>query len=183
MEGTLDEFGDELCAQCSSPQGKVGSLKKCSKCKLVAYCNYDCQLKHWKGGHKLVCVAISDAPKQGAPPIAAEVRYTLNQSLKLLTTNEENHCYGLLDKKIKKTMISPEEECANCATVGGRGDTVLSKCSKCLMVAYCSQVVNCSIGKTEVISSSVYVLLRGPLRLMFRRRKMKYLQKRLPSGA
>jgi hypothetical protein len=114
-------------------------LKKCSKCKLVAYCNYDCQLKHWKAGHKLVCVAINEAPEQGASPIAAEVRNTLNPSQKLQTPNEENQCFGLLDKNSKKSMVSAEEECANCAAVGGRGNTVLSKCSKCSMVAYCSR--------------------------------------------
>lgn len=40
-----------------------------------------------------------------------------------------------MDKQSKKMSAPAEAECANCAAVG----TVLSKCSKCLMVAYCSK--------------------------------------------
>ena len=59
-----------VCAACGK-NNKEGS-KACSKCKvrnfkhlqffliflylqLVSYCNSDCQLKHWKAGHKKEC--------------------------------------------------------------------------------------------------------------------------------
>ncbi|BDA50307.1 hypothetical protein COCOBI_15-4360 [Coccomyxa sp. Obi] len=41
-----------MCAQC----GKLcDTLLRCSACKLVAYCSRNCQVKHWKAGHKQVC--------------------------------------------------------------------------------------------------------------------------------
>ena len=38
------------CGNCSSKASKV-----CSKCKIVYYCNRECQKAHWKT-HKLECV-------------------------------------------------------------------------------------------------------------------------------
>jgi hypothetical protein len=40
------------CAQCGELFPK---LKQCSRCKAVAYCSRDCQLAHWKAGHKQAC--------------------------------------------------------------------------------------------------------------------------------
>ncbi len=39
------------CRHCSSESEK---LKKCSQCKLVSYCNNDCQKKDWVR-HKVIC--------------------------------------------------------------------------------------------------------------------------------
>lgn len=39
------------CALCTS---RNGSLRKCSRCKTVYYCNRECQKLHWKT-HKLTC--------------------------------------------------------------------------------------------------------------------------------
>ena len=35
------------------------SLKRCTRCKLMTYCNKDCQLEHWYRHHKTVCKVIS----------------------------------------------------------------------------------------------------------------------------
>jgi hypothetical protein len=40
------------CAQCGELFPK---LKQCSRCKAVAYCSRDCQVAHWKAGHKEAC--------------------------------------------------------------------------------------------------------------------------------
>jgi hypothetical protein len=40
------------CAQCGELFPK---LKQCSRCKAVAYCCRDCQVAHWKAGHKEAC--------------------------------------------------------------------------------------------------------------------------------
>jgi hypothetical protein len=40
------------CAQCGELFPK---LKQCSWCKAVAYCSRDCQVAHWKAGHKEAC--------------------------------------------------------------------------------------------------------------------------------
>lgn len=43
------------CAQCRAdlPEGKQSC---CVECKAAYYCNRDCQVAHWKAGHKKECV-------------------------------------------------------------------------------------------------------------------------------
>jgi hypothetical protein len=41
----------ECCDNCS----KEGASKRCSKCRSVFYCDRDCQISGWKGGHKKIC--------------------------------------------------------------------------------------------------------------------------------
>jgi len=59
------------CGAC----GKVddlGSMKVCSKCKLVPYCSSKCQQKAWRGGgHRAVCVAASEKVR----PDSTDVRF------------------------------------------------------------------------------------------------------------
>ena len=45
----------EICAQCHAdlPEGKKSC---CVECKAAYYCNRDCQMAHWKAGHKKDCV-------------------------------------------------------------------------------------------------------------------------------
>lgn len=117
----------ELCAQCAAPRGK--NLKKCSRCKIVAYCSTECQHEHWKG-HKMLCVALPiEATKTEVGAASA------SQESSTLTKSSS------IDPgpKSKKIVACTEEECANCAAVGCPGSITLSKCSKCLMVAYCSR--------------------------------------------
>ena len=42
------------CAYCQKPQGAT-KFEFCSVCKKVYYCSKDCQVKHWKAGHKTIC--------------------------------------------------------------------------------------------------------------------------------
>eukprot|EP00959_Pyramimonas_sp_CCMP1952_P070244 1466767-Pyramimonas_sp.AAC.1 len=46
-------------SQCSNPgcttQRPSGQLKRCGACKAAQYCDRDCQLRHWKQGHKKEC--------------------------------------------------------------------------------------------------------------------------------
>jgi len=46
------------CIRC----GKNGSLR-CGKCKLVSYCSKNCQVDHWKNGHKGECEILSQPTK------------------------------------------------------------------------------------------------------------------------
>lgn len=39
------------CAIC----GKVGRLFKCTECEVLSYCGKECQVVHWKGGHRDTC--------------------------------------------------------------------------------------------------------------------------------
>ena len=45
--------------------GKIScrkKLKTCSRCKVFVYCNRDCQLLHWKNGHRETCKAQKPLP-------------------------------------------------------------------------------------------------------------------------
>jgi hypothetical protein len=44
-----------LCSFCSQPEVSEKKLKMCSRCKIMLYCSRDCQIKHWKTGHKEIC--------------------------------------------------------------------------------------------------------------------------------
>ena len=51
--GIIEELSDDdagICPVCN----KVAE-NKCTACKLIFYCNKECQKKHWKGGHKFEC--------------------------------------------------------------------------------------------------------------------------------
>jgi len=64
LMGTMDEYATEYhvpgpssasrevlpCGNCN----KVGQVKKCGRCELVAYCDKECQTAHWKV-HKRIC--------------------------------------------------------------------------------------------------------------------------------
>lgn len=38
-------------------EGDRAPFKRCSKCRAVGYCSTECQLAHWKKGHKKACTA------------------------------------------------------------------------------------------------------------------------------
>lgn len=63
----------------------------------------------------------------------------VERSLCSSISNQINTDSANINQKTKKISGSAEEECANCASVGGRDGAVLSKCSKCSIVAYCSR--------------------------------------------
>lgn len=48
------------CGGCGKSQSAKKTLLKCSRCKLVYYCDKKCQKAHWKAGHKKECVPESD---------------------------------------------------------------------------------------------------------------------------
>ena len=41
---------------CANNCGRAEQLKACVRCKAVWYCGKDCQVEHWKAGHKIDCV-------------------------------------------------------------------------------------------------------------------------------
>jgi hypothetical protein len=52
-KGTISQ-NQNICANCNKGAEK---LLLCGKCKLVKYCSRDCQVAHFKSGHKKVCKA------------------------------------------------------------------------------------------------------------------------------
>ena len=45
------------CAHCAVQNLSGTSLKLCARCGIVSYCGRDCQIAHWKAGHKKSCKA------------------------------------------------------------------------------------------------------------------------------
>lgn len=39
------------CLNCQTNEG----IKRCVRCKGAFYCTRECQVKHWKNGHKKMC--------------------------------------------------------------------------------------------------------------------------------
>ena len=65
------------CVYCGAKEGSVdGSSvhKACGQCQVTYYCGQGCQKKHWKSGHKQVCIAPEDrkASQQPDSKAAAE---------------------------------------------------------------------------------------------------------------
>lgn len=138
---SLDE-----CAKCDTHEGNDGqSLEKCSVCKRFADCGIEYLNEHLKGGNKCFTKHLGDVgiiketPEIPGASIVEEQHATIHSSLGSKTTSEVISAQLNSDHKMKKIPPIAQEECANCAAVGGRNDTVLSKCSKCLLVAYCSR--------------------------------------------
>ena len=77
--GTAQLFSvDQKCGAC----GQEGATSKCGTCKKARYCGKECQRKHWKEGHKLVCRKERDVEME------AKVAYhstMLNEINKLVT--------------------------------------------------------------------------------------------------
>ena len=59
---TLKEHKRQMCACPECPhKGALAAaggrldMKKCAKCKQVFYCSRECQVAHWKSGHRREC--------------------------------------------------------------------------------------------------------------------------------
>jgi hypothetical protein len=48
----------QMCATCGKQGDKECVLKQCARCKAFFYCSKECQVKHWKAGHKVDCKAL-----------------------------------------------------------------------------------------------------------------------------
>jgi hypothetical protein len=45
----------QVCSGCDKQHVNNTKLQRCSRCKLAVYCGKECQLKHWRSGHKSIC--------------------------------------------------------------------------------------------------------------------------------
>ncbi|KAJ7796861.1 hypothetical protein B0H14DRAFT_2913238, partial [Mycena olivaceomarginata] len=67
-----------VCGQCSNRSGAL----KCSRCKMMTYCNRECQAAHWPV-HKIHCKPIQLSPQK------LELHFTVNKSTKSITFLED----------------------------------------------------------------------------------------------
>jgi len=73
-----------VATECSKPgcTKKNMSLKMCGRCKVAAYCSRDCQVAHWKQGHKGECAKLVQKQKK-ATTIDVKHAKTPNQTAQL----------------------------------------------------------------------------------------------------
>ncbi|KAI9060747.1 hypothetical protein FKP32DRAFT_1577368 [Trametes sanguinea] len=45
-------------------EGNDAKLLRCSRCSIATYCSKECQLAHWRAGHKIQCGAYADHRKR-----------------------------------------------------------------------------------------------------------------------
>ena len=63
VRGPALQFGGVKGLWLSSPRSEL-TLTRCGRCKQANYCSEECQVKHWKAGHKEECVsAVPDASR------------------------------------------------------------------------------------------------------------------------
>ena len=58
------ECKGRVCAYCSGVS--LTGMKKCGRCKLVHYCDRECQKEHWKQEHKRYCTPCLGDGKAGS---------------------------------------------------------------------------------------------------------------------
>ena len=55
----IQKMSIKKCIQCDKEQDTENNasppMMRCSRCHLAVYCSKDCQIVHWRGGHKRVC--------------------------------------------------------------------------------------------------------------------------------
>ena len=83
------------CGWCNSLK-ESGQYSTCSKCKVVAYCNRDCQAKHWKAVHKSTC-------KQAVPVTVPSPDYNNN-------IMDDNHELDVFYKYILLKPVDPNAQ-------------------------------------------------------------------------
>jgi TPR repeat protein len=59
------------CANCGTPKTTRRPLHACSQCHTTQYCNRDCQMTHWKGGHKRECTRLQKEHQEKRVQVAA----------------------------------------------------------------------------------------------------------------
>ena len=47
------------CFVCETPESDTVTIRSCSGCKVTKYCSRDCQIHHWKAGHKDDCATVT----------------------------------------------------------------------------------------------------------------------------
>jgi TPR repeat protein len=49
------EVISKMCGCCSKKATSTVVMKRCARCQAIGYCSQDCQVRHWKLGHKTDC--------------------------------------------------------------------------------------------------------------------------------
>ncbi|XP_019449298.1 PREDICTED: uncharacterized protein LOC109351998 isoform X2 [Lupinus angustifolius] len=139
--GFVRRYG--ACALC----GNLSS-KRCSRCKVARYCSVECQISHWRSGHKHECFERETTADQARPIHAkkSEGESTSN-GVKLASD------IGEVDVSNGSDFNNLHCSCEVC------GSPSTTKCTRCKTVTYCStkcliedwrwHKVNCTAGEVN----------------------------------
>ena len=105
---TTDTGTLTLCANCGKGEENSSDLKACTACKLVKYCNRDCQIAH-RPQHKKVC-------KKRAKEIAEEERLLRQHAKDAITdgSKKSNDSVTIISDDELFKDPPPREECPIC---------------------------------------------------------------------
>jgi TPR repeat protein len=119
-EKNIDQYlGTDQLHKCFNPScdrtdTADAPFESCSKCQYVKYCSIDCQLVHWKEGHKSVCKYLEKYMKERKE----RAKEATMRCLENLDAALAIQCY-FCQKEADET-------------------TTLRRCSKCKVPKYCS---------------------------------------------
>ena len=121
---------DSICANCGKGEESSGDLKACTACKMVKYCNRDCQIAH-RPQHKKACkkraAELYDEPLFKEPPPTEECPicmltlplYENHTGTTFHTCCGKDICIGCVDKMEES---GAKRLCAFCRTPPANSD-------------------------------------------------------------
>ncbi|XP_029125484.1 uncharacterized protein LOC109790354 isoform X2 [Cajanus cajan] len=129
------------CASCGNL-----STTRCSRCKAARYCSMECQIIHWRSGHKYECSESKNIADEARPT-------THDHGISKLVENSEKESASNgsnVDDGVKWSLesdvgveVSSESDVNNIHGCEVCGRTSTTRCSRCKSVKYCS--VKCLI--------------------------------------
>ena len=97
MSKSIDNDIISLCANCGKGEESAGDLKSCTACKMVKYCNRDCQIAH-RSQHKKACkkraAELHDEKLFKQPPPAEDCPICMLLLPSLVTGSKYSACCG-----------------------------------------------------------------------------------------
>mmetsp|Transcript_37115 Transcript_37115/g.90220 ORF Transcript_37115/g.90220 Transcript_37115/m.90220 type:complete len:554 (+) Transcript_37115:78-1739(+) len=104
-----------VCGSCNKSLGSGG--KKCSRCKATFYCSRNCQVQHWKQGHKQECDEIL-AEAAGVQLSSAYVEHTIALSTTFLLSDQFGTHYQKPDGvKVREKFVVSAQAFSNTVPV------------------------------------------------------------------
>ena len=97
MSKSIDDDNISLCANCGKGEESAGDLKACTACKMIKYCNRDCQIAH-RPQHKKACkkraAELHDQKLFKQPPPAEDCPICMLLLPSMVTGSKYRACCG-----------------------------------------------------------------------------------------